>query len=129
MKETSKPLPMIPSQHDSDPHCERDWLRRDPRARGSGDAGPSSRAVGRSPRATAAPLLFILLGAAGLALATACGPIETAGTGDVSGIVEHGVAVSEANALIAEARVSLSRPARVFVEYDNPLAGAPIAVR
>ena len=64
-----------------------------------------------------------MLGAAGLALATACGPIETAGTGDVSGIVGHGVAVSEANALIAEARVSLSRPARVFVEYDNPLAG------
>ena len=31
--------------------------------------------------------------------------------------------MSKANALVAEVRVSLSRPARVFVEYDNPLAG------
>ena len=58
--------------------------------------------------------LLALFAAAGLGLATACVPVE---------VVGHSVAVSEANALIAEARVSLSRPARVFVEYDNPLAG------
>ena len=31
--------------------------------------------------------------------------------------------MSESNALIAEVRVSLTSPANVFVEYDNPLAG------
>ena len=38
-------------------------------------------------------------------------------------VVRHAAAVSSANALIAEVRVSLARAARVFVEYDNPLAG------
>ena len=37
--------------------------------------------------------------------------------------VRHEAAVSAANALIAEVRVSLDRAARVFVEYDNPQAG------
>ena len=37
--------------------------------------------------------------------------------------MRHSATVSEANALVAEVRVSLSRPAGVFVEYDNPLAG------
>ena len=61
--------------------------------------------------------------AAILALAGACVPIEPASEGD-AGVVRHSATVSESNALIAEVRVSLSRPARVFVEYDNPLAGA-----
>ena len=52
--------------------------------------------------------------AAGLVFANGCGSSE---------VVEHSVAISEANALIAEVRVSLPRPARVFVEYDNPIAG------
>ena len=37
--------------------------------------------------------------------------------------VRHEAAVSAANALIAEVRVSLDRAARVYVEYDNPQAG------
>ena len=61
--------------------------------------------------------------AAGLAFAAAAGAVEPAGAGDASGVLGHRASVSEANALIAEVRVSLSRPARVFVEYDNPLAG------
>ena len=40
-----------------------------------------------------------------------------------TGVVRHGAAVSAANALIAEVRVSLARAARVYVEYDNPQAG------
>ena len=62
-------------------------------------------------------LLGVLFAAAGLVTAAACVP-----NGPAS-VVQHSAAVSEANALIAEVRVSLSRPARVFVEYDNPLAG------
>lgn len=58
-------------------------------------------------------LLFVLLAAAGLMFANGCAPV----------VVEHSAAVSEANALIAEVQVSLSRSARVFVEYDNPFAG------
>ena len=42
---------------------------------------------------------------------------------DAAGVVRHRAAVSEANALIAEVRVSLTGAARVFVEYDNPQAG------
>ena len=42
---------------------------------------------------------------------------------DGPGVVRHQAAVSAANALIAEVRVSLDRAARVFVEYDNPQAG------
>ena len=42
---------------------------------------------------------------------------------DPASVVRHSAAVSEANPLIAEVRVSLSRPAHVFVEYDNQLAG------
>ena len=38
-------------------------------------------------------------------------------------VVRHGASVSAANALIAEVRVSLTRAAWVFVEYENPLAG------
>ena len=38
-------------------------------------------------------------------------------------VARHSAAVSEANTLIAEVRVSLSRPAHAFVEYDNPVAG------
>ena len=49
----------------------------------------------------------------------ACGPHEP----DPARVVQHSAAGSEANPLIAEVRVSLSRPAHVFVEYDNPLAG------
>ena len=40
-----------------------------------------------------------------------------------AGVAQHGAAVSAANALVAEVRVSLDRAARVFVEYDNPQAG------
>ena len=58
-------------------------------------------------------LLFVLLAAAGLMFANGCAPV----------VVEHSAAVSEANALIVEVQVSLSRSARVFVEYDNPFAG------
>ena len=42
---------------------------------------------------------------------------------DASGVLQHSASVSEANALIAEVRVSLVAPASVFVEYDSPLAG------
>ena len=38
-------------------------------------------------------------------------------------VVRQSAAVSAANALIAEVRVSLTRAARVFIEYDNPQAG------
>ena len=38
-------------------------------------------------------------------------------------VVEHSAAISAANSLIAQVSVSLSREARVFVEYDNPRAG------
>ena len=40
-----------------------------------------------------------------------------------AGVLRHDAAISPANALIAEVRVSLTRAARVFVEYDNPQAG------
>ena len=61
---------------------------------------------------------------AGLALAAACVPIEPASSdGDAPGVVRHRATVSDSNALIAEVRVSLNSPARVFVEYDNPQAG------
>ena len=40
-----------------------------------------------------------------------------------AGVIRHGAAISPANALIAEVRVSLARAARVFVEYDNLQAG------
>ena len=61
--------------------------------------------------------------AAGLVFAAACDPVEHGSAGDTVGVVEHSVAMSRTNALIAEARVSLSHPAAVYVEYDNPLAG------
>ena len=66
-------------------------------------------------------LLSVFLAAKGLVLVAACVPIEPAGA--ASTVVQHSATVSDTNALIAEVRVSLSRPARVFVEYDNPLAG------
>ena len=64
-------------------------------------------------------LLCVLCAAVGLVFAAACGPDEP----DPAQVVQHSVAGSEANPLIAEARISLSRPAHVFVEYDNQLAG------
>ena len=75
-------------------------------------------------RAVSATLLFVLLAAAG----SGCSPSGETSSGqpapsDSSAVVRHSAAMSEANALVAEVRVSLSRPAGVFVEYDNPLAG------
>ena len=67
--------------------------------------------------------LIRFLAAAGLACAAACVPVGSASIGVAPSVVRHSVAVSDSNALIAEVRVSLSRPARVFVEYDNPQAG------
>ena len=71
------------------------------------------------------PLFQSVLAIAGLALAVACVPIESASSnGDApGGVVRHSVTVSDLNALIAEVRVSLDTPARMFVEYDSPLAG------
>ena len=47
-------------------------------------------------------------------------------------LLAHGASISSDNPLQAVVRVSLSRPARVFVEYGNPLAGefrsAPSAI-
>ena len=40
-----------------------------------------------------------------------------------AGVLAHGASISPDNPLRALVRVSLSRPARVFVEYGNPLAG------
>ena len=68
------------------------------------------------------PLFRRGLAAAGVVFATACGPIEQ-GAGDSPGVLRHSVAVSRTNALIVEVRVSLVSSARVYVEYDNPLAG------
>ena len=48
-----------------------------------------------------------------LLLAAACGG------SDVS-VIDHSAAISPGNSLIAEVQVTLSREARVFVEYDNP---------
>ena len=62
-------------------------------------------------------LLFGLLTAAGV-LGAASAAADTG-----AGVVRHGAAVSDANALVAEVRVSLNRAALVFVEYDNPQAG------
>ena len=67
--------------------------------------------------------MVFLFAAAGLAFATTSDAVEPAGAGNASSVVRHSAAASEANALIAEVRISLSRPARVFVEYDNPVAG------
>ena len=65
-----------------------------------------------------------VLATAALALAVGCVPIEPASSdGDAPGVVRHRATVSDSNALIAEVRVSLNSPARVFVEYDNPQAG------
>ncbi len=51
-----------------------------------------------------------------LLLAAACGGSDVA-------VIDHSAAISPGNSLIAEVRVTLSREARVFVEYDNPEAG------
>ena len=64
-------------------------------------------------------LVRVLCAAAGMVFVAACGPNEP----DPAQVVQHSVAGSEANPLIAEAWISLSRPAHVFVEYDNQLAG------
>ena len=60
-----------------------------------------------------------LLAAAGAFLSAAL----PAAADDAPAVLRHSAAVSAANALIAEVRVSLTRAARVFVEYDNPQAG------
>ena len=61
-------------------------------------------------------LLGLLAAAAALGVAPAAADAGAA-------VVRHGSAVSAANALVVEVRVSLNRAARVFVEYDNPQAG------
>ena len=38
-------------------------------------------------------------------------------------VLDHGASIRADNALIAEVEVRLSRPGRVFVEYENPQAG------
>ena len=63
-----------------------------------------------------------LLGAPAAAILLLGAP-AAAPADDAAAVVRHGAAVSAANALIAEVRVSLTRAARVFVEYDNPQAG------
>ena len=67
-------------------------------------------------------LPFVFFAVADLVFTVACVPIEPADD-SLSAILQHSATVSEANALIAEVRVSLTSPAAVFVEYDNPLAG------
>ena len=51
-----------------------------------------------------------------MALAAACG-------GSAGAVIDHSASIRPDNSLIAEVRVTLSREARVFVEYDNPDAG------
>ena len=68
------------------------------------------------------PRVSRCLVAAGLVYAVALVSVEAAAR-NAFGVVEHSVTESRTNALIAEVRVSLSGPASVFVEYDNPLAG------
>ena len=106
----------LPPCRGNDPHLKRGEPRRNRRARGNGDV-----CTARERRLLRR--LFVLLGAAGLVCATGCDPTESTGAGRAADVVRHSATVSEANALIAEVRVSLSRPARVFVEYDNPVAG------
>ena len=65
------------------------------------------------------PLIPGLLTVAGVLLGAASPAAADTG----AAVVRHGAAVSAANALVAEVRVSLNREARVFVEYDNPQAG------
>ena len=79
----------------------------------------------RRPWAVAAPPLprsgvLLLLGALAAAIVLGAPP---AAADDGAGVVRHGAAVSAANALIVELQVSLTSPARVYVEYDNPQAG------
>ena len=73
-----------------------------------------------------APLILGVLAAAG-ALGAAAPAAADAGAAVVvqppAAAVRHEAAISAANALIAEVRVSLDRAARVYVEYDNPQAG------
>ena len=51
-----------------------------------------------------------------LSLAVACG-------GNSVAVIDHSATISPDNSLIAEVQVTLSREARVFIEYDNPEAG------
>ena len=69
-----------------------------------------------------APSYARFLAAVGLASVAACVLVEPASGADAPSVT-HSAAVSRTNALIAEVRVSLTNPARVFVEYDNPVAG------
>ncbi len=71
------------------------------------------------PAALRARLILGLLAGAGLLL----GASSPAAADDGAAVARHGAAVSAANALVAEVRVSLTGEARVFVEYDNPQAG------
>ncbi len=58
-----------------------------------------------------------------LAAASVLGAPLPAAADERASVLQHGATVSAANALIAEVRVSLDRAARMFVEYDNPVAG------
>ena len=49
--------------------------------------------------------------------------VLTAACGGGGVVIDHSASISSANSLIAEVQVTLSREARVFVEYDNPDAG------
>ena len=65
--------------------------------------------------------LRLILGMSAASVALAGAPPPAAA--DAAGVLRHSASIGEANALIAEVRVSLSQAARVFVEYDNPQAG------
>ena len=71
------------------------------------------------PEALRARLILGLLAGAGVLL----GAPSPAAADNGAAVVRHDAALSAANALIAEVRVSLTGEARVFVEYDNPQAG------
>ena len=77
-------------------------------------------AMERPLRSRSALLLLSALAAAGVLGAPAAADVADA---DVAAVARHGATVSAANALIVEVRVSLTRAAPVYVEYDNPQAG------
>ena len=68
--------------------------------------------TGRRAKLIAAMVAFSVF----LALTAACG-------GSAVAVIDHSAAISPDNSLIAEVQVTLSREARVFIEYDNPDAG------
>ena len=75
------------------------------------------------PDSSGGPVPLLGLLAAAGALLGAAFPAAADDAPAVLRVTRHGAAVSADNPLIAEVRVSLTRPARVFVEYDNPQAG------